>query len=225
MKKLQYIFKINFIKSLYINFKYFKLSGIKMPILIGWNVKWDDQSNNGIIFSDDFVPCFGTIKFGITEGSFSMGKGKNCLLRVKKNGKLLLSNGLSFNKDFFINVENNAIIIFKKNVSSNFHFVISSSQKITISEGVIIGWNTTIIDGDGHRILLNGEQINSAKEIVIGKHVWLGTNILLLKGAKIGDNCIVGANTVVSKNFFNVQNCILLGDPCKIVKDNIVWEI
>lgn len=55
--------------------------------------------------------------------------------------------------------------------------------------------------------------------IVIGENVMIGNNARICKGVTIGDNCIVGANAVVTKSV--PANCIVAGNPAKIVKENI----
>ncbi len=58
--------------------------------------------------------------------------------------------------------------------------------------------------------------------MIIGNHVWIGENALILKGVKIGDNSIVGAGSVVTKDVPN--NSIVAGNPARIIKNNINWE-
>ena len=53
-----------------------------------------------------------------------------------------------------------------------------------------------------HRKLLS-------KPVIIGNNVWIGENVVILAGAKIGDGCIIGANSVVTKTI--EDNCIIVG--------------
>lgn len=55
--------------------------------------------------------------------------------------------------------------------------------------------------------------------IIIGKNCWIGQNSRIQKGVVLGDNCIVAANSVVTKGA--PANCILAGNPAKVVKTNI----
>lgn len=59
------------------------------------------------------------------------------------------------------------------------------------------------------------------KPIVIGNHVWIGTNAIILKGVTLGDNVIIGAGSVVTKSF--PANCIVAGNPAKIIEENVKW--
>lgn len=94
-------------------------------------------------------------------------------------------------------------------------------KNITIGNDVLIGGNCKIIDNDFHpldteaRINDDRSQIKSSP-ITIGNNCFIGANSILLKGVKLGDNCIVGAGSVVSGQF--PPNVILAGNPAKIIK-------
>ena len=66
------------------------------------------------------------------------------------------------------------------------------------------------------------ERLNYPKDINIGNHVWIGRECLLLGGATIGDNCVVGARCVTSSKF--PSNTVIAGCPGKAVRKNIVWS-
>ncbi len=53
--------------------------------------------------------------------------------------------------------------------------------------------------------------------IRIGNSVWIGANVSILKGAQIGDGCIIAANAVVTEGIYP-PNCLLAGVPAKVVK-------
>jgi acetyltransferase-like isoleucine patch superfamily enzyme len=53
--------------------------------------------------------------------------------------------------------------------------------------------------------------------ISIGDDVWIGMNAVVLPGVNIGSNCVVGANSVVTKDI--PPNCIASGNPCKVIKE------
>jgi acetyltransferase-like isoleucine patch superfamily enzyme len=55
-----------------------------------------------------------------------------------------------------------------------------------------------------------------SESVLIGDNVWLGRNVMLLKGTKLENNIIVAAGSVVSKEF--TQNAIIGGVPAKVIK-------
>lgn len=77
--------------------------------------------------------------------------------------------------------------------------------------------------GDSHSIVdENGIRINLSKDISIGNHVWVGNMVIVTKGAFVGDNCILGTGSIVTKAF-RESNVILAGSPARIVKERINW--
>ncbi len=79
---------------------------------------------------------------------------------------------------------------------------------------------------DGHSIYNpdTGELLNKPKSgINIGNHVWVGTDVFILKDVSIADNTVVGAGSIVTKAFTD-KNVILAGTPAKIIKTNVNWS-
>lgn len=98
---------------------------------------------------------------------------------------------------------------------------IYARSKITIGDHTNIGGNVKILDNDFHpvdpdaRLADDKERIGSAP-IEIGENCFIGCNVLILKGSKIGNNCVVGAGAVVSGSF--EDNCVIAGNPAKIIR-------
>lgn len=98
---------------------------------------------------------------------------------------------------------------------------IYARSKIVIGDHTNIGGNVKILDNDFHpvdpdaRLVDDKDQIGTAP-VEIGKNCFIGCNVLILKGSKIGDNCVVGGGAVVSGKF--EDNCVIAGNPARIVK-------
>lgn len=85
--------------------------------------------------------------------------------------------------------------------SANGGSVIIVDMKVTFGEDVMIGRNVLVYDSDFHQLRDgNGMPINPAKEVVIEGHVWLTSNIAVLKGVTIGKDSLVTSETVVNRN-------------------------
>lgn len=107
----------------------------------------------------------------------------------------------------------------------------NSSIKIHIAEkgSVFIGSdclfaNPQIFNSDMHSIFSDetGKRINKAMDVFIGDRVWVATNSLILKGANISNDSVVGAGSIVTGSF--ESNAIIAGNPAKVVKNGISWS-
>lgn len=96
---------------------------------------------------------------------------------------------------------------------------------IQIGAGCMLSHDIDIRSGDSHSICNQKTRVkyNNGKDVIIGKHVWIGVRAQILKGVHIADNCVIGASSVVI-NSMEETNCIIAGYPAKIVKRNIDWE-
>lgn len=106
---------------------------------------------------------------------------------------------------------------------------ISAIKHIEIGEGTLIGSKVYIGDhSHGHYkddTLRNAEKdimpinrpLADEDSIFIGKNCWIGDGVVILAGTRIGDNCVVGANSVVKGTF--KSNVLIAGLPAKIVKE------
>ena len=92
-------------------------------------------------------------------------------------------------------------------------------NEITIGNEVAISENFTIWDSDAHQ-MINGSE--PTQPIVIGNKVWIGTNVTVLKGVKIGDGCVIAAGSLVTKDI--PANCLAAGVPAKVIKENVKWK-
>lgn len=105
-----------------------------------------------------------------------------------------------------------------KNVYVNFHCTFVDDAQIYIGDGTMIAPNVTIIAAS-HPIspTLRAEGYGCNKPVYIGKNVWLASNVTVLPGVHIGDNAIIGACSVVTKDI--PPNVIALGNPIKILRE------
>lgn len=89
----------------------------------------------------------------------------------------------------------------------------------------IISWDCFILDTDFHRIYKDGNIINENKPIEIGNHVWIGAKSTILKGTKIADGSVIGAGRSLGTGLLSDEKSIYAGQPAKLIKKNINWEI
>lgn len=147
--------------------------------------------------------------------------------RIKRNTEWRLfpgcyyasGKGLIVGKDVTINVAKGASLLIGDNVGIGNRSQIVSHKSISIGDGTILAPGVMMFD---HNHLFNGitgvdQRQFDEGEIVIGKHSWLGAGCIILKNVHIGDNCVIGAGSVVNKDI--PSGCIAAGVPATIIKE------
>ena len=66
------------------------------------------------------------------------------------------------------------------------------------------------------------EYVDTPNNLIIGDHVWIGRGVTLLKKAKIGNDCIIGTQAVVTKEIPE-NNVMIAGNPAVIKRRNVYW--
>lgn len=153
------------------------------------------------------------------------------MLRNKMTGSFFLANEAILKVDAFdvyagcrINVNQGAKLTLGSGYM-NFDCVIDCFSSITIGHDVVISERVAIRDSDNHYIILAGGGMADnqcvTKPIVINDHVWIGLNVIVLKGVTIGEGAIVAAGSVVNKDV--PPHCMVAGVPAKVIKNNVSW--
>ena len=114
----------------------------------------------------------------------------------------------TFRERFNLTIVNGGGISSKVMIGKNVFFnhdcsITCSGATITIGDGTIFGENVRIYDHN-HKYKDTTKSIKeqgySAAPVSIGKHCWICSNVVILKGVTIGDNCVVGAGCIVYKD-------------------------
>lgn len=90
---------------------------------------------------------------------------------------------------------------------------IRAGAPISIGNNVRCGANSYIASTDAHS---DDYRAGKDRPVILEDNVWLGLNVVVLKGVHIGKNSLIGANSVVTKDI--PANVIAVGNPCKVVK-------
>ncbi len=100
-----------------------------------------------------------------------------------------------------------------KRVAIMYNFLCMAAGGITIDDDVMIAANVSLISNN-HDV--NERQIITCKPIHIKRNVWIGANATILPGVTIGENSIIAAGAVVSKDV--PDNVVVAGVPAKVIK-------
>lgn len=117
-----------------------------------------------------------------------------------------------FRCDYGFNIE------IGNNFFANYGLIILDVAKVVIGDNVQFATNVSILTA-GHPI--HPQSRNSGYEygieIKIGNSVWLGSNVVVNPGVEVGDNTVIGAGSIVTKNI--PANVIAVGNPCKVLRE------
>lgn len=203
MKKMK-IHYFNIFKTIFCRLKGFKM-------IIGPNVKIHFSKNSKFI---------GNTLFSINHSQFECYYYEKTLLYMFPNSTIsTYGDGIvrAYSGSKF-DIRENAHLTIGGGTLINRNASIFCFNRISIGENCLIGTGVKIRDYDGHSIC--GESKYS--EVIIGNHVWIGDNAIILKGVHIGDGAIIGAGSIVTKNIPN--NSIVAGVPAKIIKEDAYWN-
>ena len=104
-----------------------------------------------------------------------------------------------------------------RNFYANFNLTIVDDYTVTIGDNVLIAPNVTLsVTGHPvhHELRKNGEMYSFP--ITIGNNVWIGSHVVINPGVTIGDNSVIGAGSVVTKDI--PPNGVAAGVPCRIIR-------
>lgn len=101
---------------------------------------------------------------------------------------------------------------------ANFNFTIVDDHTVTIGDNVLIAPNVTIsVTGHPvhHELREKGEMFSFP--VTIENNVWIGSNVVINPGVTIGENSVIGAGSVVTKDI--PANVVAAGVPCKVIRE------
>lgn len=100
---------------------------------------------------------------------------------------------------------------------------IRCQNRISIGNNVAIARDVIVMDTDAHPLIYpDRHEIHSAKPVVIGNNVWVGTRAIILKGVTIGDGAVIAAGAVVVKDV--PSRTLVAGVPATVIRREVEWH-
>lgn len=206
-------------KTIYFNFRVLPFrDAIHLPIFVHYSVKLLELHKN-IYLKCKNVKVF-MIKIGL-GGSSAISENKSYFLCQKK-GTICFSGAASFGRGVSIRVDDGSLV-FGRNFSANKNCFFSCSQKVQFGNDVLMGFNISVRDSDGHNVYYCQTKKKNVADVVIGDHTWIASHTHILKGTVIGNESIVAYGSIVWGKF-ECNHCLIGGYPGKILQNNISWN-
>lgn len=199
---------------------------VKKPF---WNISYN---NNGNLFCCDGVLLNTSVKLIGNNNRIIIQGGVKLLdaeiMVCGSNNSLIIQEGTQVRKGgrLWAENENNHISIGRgADIGENFFVTARDyNTNITIGDGCLFSADVIIRNSDAHSILdSDGKRTNPGQSVTIGDRVWIGYGANVLKGACIGDDCIIGTQSVVSR-LQSPPNSIIAGNPARVVKQGVHWD-
>ncbi len=104
-----------------------------------------------------------------------------------------------------------------ENFYANYNLIILDCAKVVIGDNVLIGPNVSLLTA-GHPLHheIRNLECEFAFPIHIGDNVWLGGNVVINPGIKIGDRSVIGSGSVVTRDI--PSDVVAVGNPCKVLR-------
>ena len=111
-----------------------------------------------------------------------------------------------------------AHVHFGKSVYANFNLTMVDDTHIYVGDFTMFGPNVTVTTA-GHPILpeLREKVYQYNMSVHIGRNCWIGAGAVILPGITIGDNTVVGAGSIVTKDL--PPNVVAVGNPCRVLRE------
>jgi len=104
-------------------------------------------------------------------------------------------------------------------------FLYNSRNSVSIGDECMFSNSIILRAGESPHLLFDkdsGEYLDVSEGVFIGDHVWVGERAYITKRATIPNECVIAACAVVTKRF-DKENCVLAGNPAKIVREGVQW--
>lgn len=107
---------------------------------------------------------------------------------------------------------------FGKSVYANFNLTLVDDTHIYVGDYTMFGPNVTVATA-GHPILpsLREKAFQYNMPVRIGRNCWIGAGVVIVPGVTVGDNTVIGAGSVVTRDI--PANSVAIGVPCRVVRE------
>lgn len=107
---------------------------------------------------------------------------------------------------------------FGRNIYANFNLTLVDDTHIYVGDNTMFGPNVVVATA-GHPLLpeLREQGFQYNAPVHIGRNCWIGTGAILLPGVTVGDNAVIGAGSIVTRDV--PANVLAVGNPCRVLRE------
>ena len=214
----KYFWKINWIKTIWFNFKALPFSQARfLPFILGYRCRIKKVGQ--IQICGKVSP--GMISIGVIRLLTDTNTER---LLFSNKGKLLLSGRVKFHPGAKIVIKKNGTLLLGQRVAIGSFTKIFCSTGITMGHDVRISWESQIFDTDFHFLsnTVTGKIYDRKAPVEIGNNVFIGNRCTIGKGTHLCDGTVVSCCSKVSGDFSNDgENVLIVGNPAKVVKKGV----
>ena len=211
--------KINWIKSIYFNFKKFPFAiAKKMPVLFYGSVKFQNISGK---ISINAPIQMGMIGFGKPYEMNTLSSG---IAEIMLAGTIIFEGHVQFGKDYFVYVTKEGVLQMGDMSSIASKGKIICTQEIVFGRYARLGSECQVIDTNFHEMMdtVTQKKIPLHAPIRIGNYNFISNRVTFLSKSITPDYCTVASNSLCNKDYTSFGNAILIGGvPSKLIRKNI----
>lgn len=201
-------------KSVYFNYRCLPfVQAKKLPFRVKYDTEFGILDKKSICINGTCKRSMITLGYG--GGKFvSANRGYIGI----SGGKIIFNGTCNLGEGFGIAVEGGELR-FGENFYANRNFLAECQKKISFGDNVLLGWNVSVRDTDGHSV--NGKPF--IEEIAVKNHVWIASDVTVLKGSVISEGSVIACKSTVCGLKMQEKKCLAGGTPAKIIKNNVEW--
>lgn len=217
--RLKFYYSVNWIKTLYFNFKKFPFeTAKKLPVFFYGRVKFTSLSGEILINGPIRRAMIG---FGQPYEMNTIHKG---IAEINLSGTLTFNGHVQFGKDYFIYIKKDGFCEFGHMSSIASNGKVICVEKINLGNYARLGSECQLIDTNFHTMIdtQNGEIYKMTAPIQIGNFNFISNRVSIMKGTVTPDYCTIASNSLCTKDYSSLGENILIGGiPAKLLKNNI----
>lgn len=149
--------------------------------------------------------------------------GLPCSLRLRANARLTVHGNSEICHGTLVLVSDNAHLEIGHKSYINFNSTVICYDHLTIGSNCAISWNTNILDGNAHELVVDEVARPRTQPVVLGDRVWIGAGAIILPGVIVGDDAVVAAGSVVTADV--PSKTVVAGNPARVIREKVTWRL